>query len=125
MKIRKDKSVKLDGKEIRINNFCFKREMTHIRIADIGGVFSHRVNLRLPVGAWLDSAYKNAFKGDEAAKKTLGVYASVLWSASSVVPDEEWCDATMIVTEDAMKRHPEWYGAKPKKDEEKEKEQDS
>lgn len=114
MKIRKDKSVKLDGNEIRINNFCFKLEPEYIRIADVSGVFSHRVNRRLPLGSWLAATYKKAALGDETARKTLGAYASVLWSASSVVPDEEWCEATMIVTEDAMKRHPEWYGAKAK-----------
>ena len=53
MKIRKDKSVKLDGNEIRINNFCFKLEPEYIKIADVSGVFSHRVNRRLPLGSWL------------------------------------------------------------------------
>ena len=114
MKIRRNNTVKLEGREIRINNFCIKKEPGYIKIADVGGVFTHRVNTRIPVGAWLDAAYQKAVKGDEAAKKTIGVYASVLWSASAVVPDEEWCDATMIVTEDALGRHPEWYGKEPK-----------
>lgn len=113
MKVQNGRA-KLERGEIRVNNFFFKREAGHIKIADLNEIFTHRVSVRVPVGIWLNNIYEKARKGEETAKKTLGVYASVLWAASSVAPDDEWCDAMMIVTEDAMKRHPEWYGGKAK-----------
>ena len=108
---KKTGSVKLEPLEIRVGNFFVKLEEHHVKIQDLNGVFSFRVNRRMAIGIWLENMWNGA-RTDENALKSLKTYIATMWSLFSVVPDDEYVSDALGMTESALNRHPEWYGIK-------------
>lgn len=105
--------VRLAKNERRIGNFLIKNEENHIKLQDLGGIISHRVAKTMPVGIWLHNLYK---RGDDA-NDTIRTYIATLWSAFSVVPDNDYIQALLDDSKDALERHADWYGIKKDPDE--------
>lgn len=114
MKVTKEGKVKLEAGEIRIGNYFIKREKEHIKIQDLNAVFSLRLSVRMPIGVWLKSILEKGAEGEN----TIKTYVAVMWSLISVVPDDELIQALLTNTQDALNRHPDWYGFKPNPTEE-------
>lgn len=112
MKVIKNGRAKLDFLEIRVGNFFVKKEVNHMKITDLNGVFSFRVGRRMPLGVWMDNMFERGRRKDEGAINTLHVYISTMWSLFSVAPDDGFIKDVLRVTEDALNRHPDWYGIK-------------
>jgi len=112
MKVTKDGNVKLEAYEIRIGNFFVKKERDHIKIQDINAVFSYRANTRMPIGIWLENMWDGVKKGESGAEVTLKTYIAMMWSFFSVAPDNDFVKDVLRITEDALNRHPDWYGIK-------------
>lgn len=106
MKKLQNGEVRLAKNERRIGNFFVKDEAEHIKLSDLGGVFSHRVSKKMPVGIWL----KNVFDMGKEGASTLQTYIATIWSAFSVAPDDEYVSDLLSATEHALSRHPDWYG---------------
>ena len=117
MKINKKGQVKLDPNEIRIGNFFIKRDSDQMKITDLNGVFHHSVSRRMPIGIWLEQVWARAYHGEEGPTNTLKVYIATMWSLFSIAPDDEFIQAMLNASNDALKRHPDWYGYKPSDDE--------
>ena len=111
MKTTKDGKIKLEKGEVRIGNFFFRDEgeNEHIRVTDLNSCFTIRVLKRMPLGIWLDNMI-DLSKVDVNGGNTLKTWAAVMWSLLSVVPDDEFVKEIIRSTEDALNRHPEWYG---------------
>ena len=107
MKI-KDGKYKLEKNDIRVGNFVLSIEKQHIKVQDLNQCFVLRVHRSMPVGIWLDSLIK---RGDDG-KDSLRTYIAVMWSAFSVVPDNEYLQALVDSAQAGLARHPEWYGKK-------------
>ena len=109
MKVTRKNKVKLEDGEIRIGNFFIREEpkTEHIKITDLNGVFSFRVWTRIPVGIWL----KNML--EQRADDTLKTYIAVMWSVFSVAPDDEYVAGLLNLANEALNRHPDWYGFDP------------
>lgn len=114
----KDGRVKLDALEIRVGKFFVKREEAHMKSTDMNRVFSFRVGLRMPLGAWMERIWLLASKKDGKALNTLNVYLSTMWTLFSVAPDDEFMQDAIRAADSALKRHPDWYGIKPEDGEE-------
>ena len=112
MKIRKDNTVKLERGEVRAGNFFFKTENEHIKIQDLNALMSFRVHRKMAVGVWLENTIKRGKEGEE----TLRTYAASVWTFLALVPDQEAVSGIVKLTEEAMGRHPDWYGYKPTND---------
>lgn len=109
MRILKDNKLRLDKNERRIGNFVIRNEEHHVKVMDIGQIFSHRADKRTPVGLFLEGCFK-ALDSDESTGRGLSNWLAVIFTAFSVVPDVEWLNTVMEASEACMKRHPEAYG---------------
>lgn len=109
---KKTGKVKLESCEVRIGNFFVKCEDAHIKLQDLNGVFTHRVNRRMPIGIWLETMWGRALKGDGGAISTLETYIATMWSFFSVAPDDDFITDTLNAAKSALERHPDWYGVK-------------
>lgn len=111
MKTTKDGKIKLEKGEVRIGNFFFRDEgeNEHIRVTDLNSCFTIRVLKRMPLGIWLDNMI-DLSKVDVNGGNTLKTWAAVMWSLLSVVPDDEFVRVLIKSTEEALNRHPDWYG---------------
>lgn len=111
MKTTKDGKVKLEKGEIRVGNFFFRDEgeNEHIKVTDLNSCFTIRVLKRMPLGIWLDNMI-DLSRTDVKGSDTLKTWVSVMWSLLSVVPDDDFVKEIIKSTEDALNRHPDWYG---------------
>ena len=107
--------VRLAKNERRIGNFLIKNEENHMKLTDLGGVMSFRALKRMPIGVWLYNLYQ---RKDNAADDTIKVFVSTIWSALSVVPDDEYIQHLLTGAKACLERHKEWYGEKDVTDEE-------
>ena len=119
MKTTKDGGVKLEKGEIRVGNFFIRDEgeNEHIKVTDLNSCFTIRVLKRMPLGIWLENMLDMA-RVDENAVNTLKTWVSVMWSLLAVVPDNDFIAEILKSADDALHRHPDWYGYKPSDDEE-------
>ena len=111
MKVSKNNKIKLEKGEMRVGNFFIRDEgeNEHIRVTDLNSCFTIRVLKRMPLGIWLDNMMDMA-RADENAVNTIKTWSAVMWSLLSVVPDDDFVRELIKSTEDALNRHPEWYG---------------
>lgn len=114
MKVKRDNKLKLGAFEKRVGNFVIKYESTHMKVMDIGQVFTHRADKLTPVGMFLESCYKK-LGTDENTGKGLANWMAVMFTVFSVVPDVDFLTAVMDASKACMERHPEAYGM-PKQD---------
>ena len=112
MKVKNGK-IKLEPGEKRIGNFVIKDEKEHMKLFDINQVFTHRARKDVPVGMFLEDAYKTL--DDEKVKNGIGNWIAVIFTAFSVVPDMKFLEEVYAASEACMKRQPEAYGL-PKQD---------
>lgn len=112
MKIsKKTGKIKLEANEVRVGNFFVCRETDHMKLSDIHSVIHIRISRVIPVGIWLENIWERANAGEEAAEKTLQTYIAVMWSVLCVAPDDGFIQDAITMSEAALKRHPDWYGA--------------
>lgn len=111
MKVTKEGNVKLEKGEVRVGNFFFRDEgeNEHIRVTDLNSCFTIRVLKRMPLGIWLDNMM-DLSRTDVKGSETLKTWAAVMWSLLAVVPDDQFVKELIKSTEDALNRHPDWYG---------------
>lgn len=110
MKVLKDGKLKLDRNDRRVgNNMVVRDDGTHMKVMDIGQVFTHRADKRTPVGQFLQGCFLK-LGTDESTGKGLANWLAVMFSVFSVVPDIEFLDDVYKASEACMKRHPEAYG---------------
>ena len=111
MKTTKEGKIKLEKGEMRIGNFFIRDEgeNEHIRVTDLNSCFTIRVLKRMPLGIWLDNMMDMA-RVDENAVNTIKTWSAVMWSLLAVVPDDEFVRVLIKSTEEALNRHPDWYG---------------
>lgn len=107
MRIKNGK-VKLDPNEKRVGNFVIKDESEHVKVMDLGGVFTHRASKRTPVGLFLKGAFDDL--SDRQAHEGLANWFAVLFTLFSVVPDPEFLSAAFEAARSCIERHPEAYG---------------
>ena len=110
MKLDKDNRIKLAKNERRIGNFVIKNEAEHVKVMDIGQLFTHRAAKSTPIGQYLAICYDALEKGDSTG---LGLrnWLSVIFAAFSVIPDIEFLERVITECEACLKRHPDVYGA--------------
>ena len=106
MKVTKSGKLKLDAHDFRYGNFVVTFEPGYIKLQDINSVFVLRVSRQMPLGIWLE----NIVEMGEGAGNTISTYAGVMWGLLSVAPDGEMVGCLIKTTEEALKRHPDWYG---------------
>ena len=111
MRVNKDGKVRLEKGEIRVGNFFVRDEGDngHISVTDLNSCFKIRIIKRMPLGIWLG----NIMQMGEAGHGTIKTWVAVMWSLLSVVPDDGFVQEIIKSTEDALKRHPDWYGFDP------------
>lgn len=107
MRIKNGK-VKLDPNEKRVGNFVIKDESEHVKVMDIGGVFTHRASKRTPVGLFIKGAFDDL--SDRQTHEGLAHWFAVLFTLFSVVPDPEFLTAAFEAARSCIERHPEAYG---------------
>ena len=112
MKVTKKGIVKLEKDEVRVGNFFVKREEEHIKIVDLNGVFSFRANRRMAIGIWLENTWLRAMRGEEVGIENLKTYIATMWSVFSVAPDDAYIQDALTMAQNALGRHPDWYGIK-------------
>lgn len=112
MKVTKKGIVKLEKDEVRVGNFFVKREDDHMKIADLNDVFSFRANRRMAIGIWLENTWYRAMMGEEVGVDNLKTYIATMWSVFSVAPDDAYIQDALTMAQNALGRHPEWYGIK-------------
>jgi len=100
--------LKLDSKDTRIGNFIVSVEPEHVKIQDINSVYFIRYSKRMPMGIWLG----NLLEMGEEGLNSIKTYIAVMWSLFSVSPDNELVQDILRAAENALKRHPDWYGYK-------------
>lgn len=110
MKLDKDNKIKLAKNERRIGNFVIKNEAEHVKVMDIGQLFTHRAAKSTPIGQYLEICYDALEKGDSTGMG-LRNWISVIFAAFSVIPDIEFLERVIAECEACLKRHPEVYGA--------------
>lgn len=108
MRIKNGKP-KLDPGEKRIGNFIVKDEDGHIKLSDIGGLFTHRMSKATPIGAFLKGAW-DEMSADEQTKKGIGNWIAVIFTVFATVPDVDFMTEVYESAERCMQRHPEAYG---------------
>lgn len=108
MKINADNTLKLARNERRVGNFVIKDEENHIKVMDIGSLFTHRVSKGTPIGTYLKLAYDDLSKGGKGIG--LGNWIAVIFSAFSTVPDLEFLTSLYDASKACIERHPEVYG---------------
>ena len=105
MKVKKGK-VKLEKGDRRVGNFVYSREKAHVKLQDIGGLFSFRVGEQLLAGQMLMSVI------DDGGEAFLGNYAAVMYNTICCVPDVEFLTALQGAVRDCLNRHKDLYGIK-------------
>lgn len=105
MKVKKGK-VKLEKGDRRVGNFVYSREKAHVKLQDIGGLFSFRVGEQLLAGQMLMSVL------DDGGENFLGNYAAVMYNTICCVPDVEFLTALQGAVRDCLNRHKDLYGLK-------------
>lgn len=108
MKINADNTLKLARNERRVGNFVIKDEENHIKVMDIGSLFTHRASKSTLIGQYLKLAYDDLVKGGEG----VGIrnWIAVIFSAFSTVPDQEFLTNVYNESKACIERHPEVYG---------------
>lgn len=107
MKARNGK-IKLDPNERRIGNFVIRDEVDHIKVMDIGQIFTHRASKRTPVGAFLKEAFDDLSDGQ--THDGIAKWLSVIFTVFSTIPDVEFLVDVFNASKACMERHPEAYG---------------
>lgn len=117
MKVSNKNKIKLEKGEMRVGNFFIRDEgeNEHIRVTDLNSCFTIRVLKRMPLGIWLENMI-DLSRTDVKGGETLKTWAAVMWSLLAVVPDDEFIAEIVKSTNDAIHRHPEWYGYNPTDD---------
>ena len=108
MKINADNTLKLARNERRVGNFVIKDEENHIKVMDIGSLFTHRVSKGTPIGQFLKLAYDDLSKGGKGIG--LGNWIAVIFLAFSTVPDLEFLTSITDASKACIERHPGVYG---------------
>lgn len=107
MRVRKNGKVVLDRGEVRVGNFFARDEGNgRVSLTDVNGCFKVRVWKGMPLGSWLGGIIG---MGD-AGLVTIKTYVAAMWSLLSVVPDDEFIGDVVRCADDALHRHPDWYG---------------
>lgn len=109
MKVDKDNKVKLARNERRLGNFVVKDETEHVKIMDIGQLFTHRASKNTPAGMFLKQCY-DALTKDESTGRGLSNWIACLFTVFSVIPDVEFMEKIIDASRECMERHPEAYG---------------
>lgn len=119
MRVLKDNKLRLDKNERRIGNFVIRDEENHVKVMDIGQIFTHRASKNTPVGAFLKHSF-DALDSDETTGTGLKNWLAVIFTLFSVIPDVEFLENAYKEAEACMMRHPEAYGVpeEPENDEE-------
>ena len=119
MKVNADNTLKLAKNERRLGNFVVKNEEAHVKVMDIGSIFTHRASKTTPIGQYLEICYDALSKG-ESNGLGLKNWMTVIFTAFSTIPDQEFLENVFKECEACMKRHPEVYGVpkEPVSDEE-------
>lgn len=112
MKVTKKGIVKLEKDEVRVGNFFVKREDDHIKISDLNDVFSFRASRKMAIGIWLENTWLRAMRGEDVGLDNLKTFIATKWTESSIVPDDEYIAEILRISQEALNRHPEWYGIK-------------
>ena len=100
--------VKLEKGDICVGNFVLSVEEQHIKVCDLNKFFILRFRRSMPVGAWL----LHLIRMGDAGRDSIKTYIAVLWSALSVVPDDDYLQDLIGAAKAGLSRHPEWYGKK-------------
>lgn len=102
----KNGKVMLEKGEVRVSNFFFKLEKSHIKVQDLSTMLSLRIRREAAVGMWVEAMIR---KGEEAYP-SLELYAASMFMVMLTVPDDDFItDMSGVVTR-AVERHPEFYG---------------
>ncbi len=109
MKITKDNKVILSPAEKRVGNYIVKEEKAHMKVSDLGGLFTHRFAKSTAIGAFIYECYSR-IGSDGDAGRGLGNWIAILFSVTVVVPDTQFLSDVYKASEDCLKRHPEIYG---------------
>jgi len=114
MKISKTGKISLEKGEVRVGNFFFRDEgdNEHISVTDLHGCYKVRVLRRMPLGAWLSNIMAMGSEGEV----TLKTWVAVMWSLLAVIPDDRFVHELVRSADDALRRHPDWYGYDPDAD---------
>lgn len=108
MKVTKSGKLKLDAKDIRVGNFVFTLEEGHVKVQDINSVYVLRIGRRMPLGVWVENILGMGEKGHD----TLHTWVATMWSVLSPAPDNDYITGLLKAADEALHRHPEWYGIK-------------
>lgn len=119
MKVNADNTLKLAKNERRIGNFVIKNEENHVKVMDINSIFTHRAAKTTPIGQYLAICYEALVKG-ESDGLGLKNWMTVIFTAFSTIPDQEFLEHVFEECRACMERHPEVYGVpkEPVSDEE-------
>ena len=110
MRILKDNKIRLEKNERRVGNFVLKEEAEHMKICDIGGLFTHRAYKATPVGMFLKQSF-DKLGSDEPTGRGLKNWIAVIFTVFATIPDMDFLNETYAAADACMHRHPEAYGA--------------
>lgn len=114
MKVSRKGTVKLQSGDYRVGNFIFHMEKHHVKVQDLSGITSWRVDLATSVGMLIEMAIK------EKHDKWLAQYAAATFSQLCVVPDPAFFVKHAELVNSQVALHPEYYGKEqPTDDKEK------
>ena len=105
MKIIKG-NLKLYKNDVRVGNFVFTDENTHIKVQDISMTVVHRYRK----GTVKASLLKMLMEDPDVHGNAMLNYAAVMFNVLSVVPDAEFCAAVITAATDCINRHKNLYG---------------
>ena len=106
MRVSKDGKLKLSKDERQYKNFVFKNEEEYVKICDINSNLTHRVSKSLNIGQMMAIALKE--------KQTIWLenYATLVWTFSNIVTDEQFFLDIDKACVDCVNRHKDFYGIK-------------
>lgn len=102
---------KISKGDVRVGNFIYHVENSHIKVTDVYGNVTHRVSKYIAKGQMLSVALENADK-DPKMLAWLENYAIAAFNFLSAVPDEELLRTVVEATNDCFLRHKDLYGIK-------------
>ena len=108
MKVLEDGKIKLAADEKRNGNFVLKLEKNHTKIFDVSELFSFRVRRNIPIGQFLEGAYKDM--ASEDTSNGIRNYIVAMWTVQATVPDSQFLKEIYEAAVACMKRHPDVYG---------------
>ena len=108
MKVNKKGEAKLEKNEVRTGNFFVKMESGHVKVQDINSAVSFRISRDVATGKWLEILLG---KGKEGLA-SIELYAKTMWMMLTIVPDDKAIEELISLLDDAVNRHPEFYGLK-------------